>query len=503
MHEKLKNFYEKNFNVFIIAVIALAFLIRLKYLSINQAVWWDEAEYLATAKTIRGMIDYGMGSQRQPLLSILISIFYFLGIYSEAIIKFFVVLLPSTAIVYLTYLLGKEIYDKHVGLIAAVIMATMPELTFWTARFSTDILGLFFGLLSFYFFWIGYVNKKDEKRNLQLMALFLGLGVLTRIGNVLYLFTIMVFILITSHYKALKNKNLWFAAIVSFLVILPYLIYNQIYKGNFMAFFKGYFGAKTAAAKFAKPFFWEALNYIYLYLGAVLFIFFIIGLYKLLELMLGFDLIWKENKEMQAHLFILLSVLLSMIYLIFIERNGEPRWAFMMTPGLFCFTAFGLLKARDITGKYLNAKVITMAALVLILVFAGYTAYADADGMIKQKAPAYKEIKEAALWMKDKITKNESVMTASPSQTPYYCECKHVTLGSNETDFEDRISRNNAKFVTMSIYERHPDWYQPYLRAHPEKFKPVQAFMLNNQPAVVIYEIIKLPDINEGLVFSR
>jgi len=48
--ESIALFLNKNSNLILIVILLFAIVIRLKYLTINQAVWYDEAEYLNTAK---------------------------------------------------------------------------------------------------------------------------------------------------------------------------------------------------------------------------------------------------------------------------------------------------------------------------------------------------------------------------------------------------------------------------------------------------------------------
>src|SRR3989344_501074 len=128
---RILEFLKSNLNIIVIIILVFAAFLRLKYMNVPNAIWWDEGEYLSIAKEWAFGINYDVPAVRQPLVPFLISILYRIGISSLAIIKFFVVLIPSVASVLLTYLLGKEIYNKNVGLISSFIMSVFWVALFW------------------------------------------------------------------------------------------------------------------------------------------------------------------------------------------------------------------------------------------------------------------------------------------------------------------------------------------------------------------------------------
>src|SRR3989338_559586 len=109
--ETWKAWFADNYNKIFIAIFILAIALRLYYHNVNSAVWWDEADYLSSAKHFFFDVPYKYNPQRGILFQLLIGILFKLGL-SEAATKFFVVLLTSVGIVVLTYLLGKQMYDK-------------------------------------------------------------------------------------------------------------------------------------------------------------------------------------------------------------------------------------------------------------------------------------------------------------------------------------------------------------------------------------------------------
>ena len=58
IEEKKDGFFEKYWFYMFIAVIILAFYLRLRYFNINAAIWYDEGSYLNMAKSIGLDLDY-------------------------------------------------------------------------------------------------------------------------------------------------------------------------------------------------------------------------------------------------------------------------------------------------------------------------------------------------------------------------------------------------------------------------------------------------------------
>ena len=151
VHSKLRNYYSF---IVIILILILSFSSNLYYFSLTkeQPLWWDEAEYMSTAKSWAFNIPYKISPQRPPLFPLLGAMIFKLG-FSDLTFKFLFVLIPTILNALVIYLLGKEFYNKKVGLVAAFIMAIFWSLTFWTARFHPDSLALLLQLLSAYLLW--------------------------------------------------------------------------------------------------------------------------------------------------------------------------------------------------------------------------------------------------------------------------------------------------------------------------------------------------------------
>src|SRR3989338_6709638 len=92
--EYWKEWIKDKHNLLFLAILLFAFFLRIYYLNVNSAVWWDEADYLASAKHWFFDVPYTYNPQRGVLFPLLIGLLFELGL-GETATKFFVVLLPS------------------------------------------------------------------------------------------------------------------------------------------------------------------------------------------------------------------------------------------------------------------------------------------------------------------------------------------------------------------------------------------------------------------------
>src|SRR3989344_7751122 len=123
--KKIKPFFKNKYNLALIGVLLLALILRLYYLDVGlqQAAWWDAADYLSSAKILGGKLatsgGYDWTATRPIFLGLMWGTFFRLGLgeWSLHLFEIFFAVLGT----FFVYLLGKEYYNKSVGLIAALI----------------------------------------------------------------------------------------------------------------------------------------------------------------------------------------------------------------------------------------------------------------------------------------------------------------------------------------------------------------------------------------------
>ncbi|MEK6955734.1 MAG: glycosyltransferase family 39 protein [Nanoarchaeota archaeon] len=485
--EKIKSWMKEKHNSLFLLILLFALGIRLLYLNANAAVWWDEASYLSTAKHWFFNVNYVPNPQNAVFFPLLLGIFLKIGL-NELLVKFLIVVIPSAGIVAVTYLLGKEMYDESIGLIASFIMSVFWVSVFWTTRFQPDFLALFFQILSIYYFWIWYKHKKNM--NLYLAGLFLGLAFITRTQSILLAGIYIIFLLITENItKIIKNKHLWITGIISFLTVLPYLIYNQINYKKVLAFSSGYNSQIVSNT----PFGWHILNFLKTYTGFdaiswVYFILFIVGIVTLLDLILGFDQIRKsDNIKIKADLMNVIIMLAVLAFFIFYIRVAEDRWIILTAAPMFYFIGKGIYY---ILGFFKNMKIsIKVFIILIILILGAYSQLTTADTFIQQKKDSYLQVKQASIWLKENTNTNDKIVSNSAPQMTYYTEREILDWGENETVFNEIWDKEKPKYYVISGFERHSDWVYAYPQNHQDILVPVKSYTIDGkQPILVIFE---------------
>lgn len=481
--DKLENFLRDKYNLMFLGIILIAFIIRLYYFihTYNQPLWWDEAEYMSMAKNILYGIPYDFNPQRPILFPLLISLFIWLG---EGFVRFFISFLPSIGIVILTYLLGKEFYDKKVGLIASFIISVCWVLLFNATRIHADTIALFFSLLGIYFFWKGYIVKKSLKLS-SLGFLFMALGFMIKVNSALAPLIVLIFLIIITKMEFLKEKILWKSVIWFFIPLIPYFIYNYLKFGTILSFIQGYIDPSSLSAKSQSPLNWGIFKFVYVYTDLVLFILFILGvLFVLLNIILGFDLMYKENNlKVKADLFSVLAVLTVIFYFVFIERwNAEERWLMLMSPFLFFIIGRGLTEV--INYIKINKKVISFI-IVIILFIGAYQQVTFTNNLINIKKTSYEPVKLAGLWIKEHSEKGDIVLSKSVPQITYYSERETLGIVSNE-----EIKDLKPKYIMISIFEIHPTELLERVEKIKDHLQIVNGYFMDaegKQPALIVY----------------
>jgi len=355
---KISNFFKNKENLVLVLIIVFALIIRIwVYIkTLNQPIWWDEGDYLAAAKRWGlGLNIHDIWYYRRAFLLPVI----WAGLYklsgSEAVLRFTEVIF-SWLVVYFTYLLGKEMFNKHVGLIAAFGVAASRINIFLTGRLLTELPATCFFTLGLYFLWKGYVNDKKYKF-LVLGAVFIGLGIMTRFALLMSLIPLTILFITTEGKKVFKSKYVWSFFIIFLIISTPFLIlYKTHYPGGLSDFYKHYTGAREKVETGKSPFMgWSGVwQYFMNYLSntGTLFVAFLIGLvYILIDLVFGFDLVFKD-KEVRNKLFMLILVLTPVFVHGLFSEYVEERYLIYAYPTMLIIAGFGLVRAYEyLTGK--------------------------------------------------------------------------------------------------------------------------------------------------------
>lgn len=489
-----KEFFSNKHNVFLVLILLGAFLIRLQFFDINTGFWWDESEYLNMGKHFANGLEMNLNAQRPLLFPLFISIFYKLGLGVDTI-RFFTVLVPSLLVVLFMYLLGKEMYNRKTGLIAASMMAVSWLLLFNTARVHTDALGLMFNIGTLYFFWKGWVKEKNTKF-LILAGIFAAAGFLTRVAAILVPLIIIAYLIVTERQKLLKHTKLLLTTlIISFALVVPYLLWAKKTFGTYLAFSSGYTNAGEGL-----PYGWYILDFVKQgYLGTIFYWFMWIGLLiTVFYLIIGFDIFLKgKNIKLKADFMILLFVVAQLGYFIFIQRAAEDRWLMPAYTGLFLLSSRGIMAIYKPIKKT-NLK-LGVLFIIIVVILGGWAHYQDAEQIIDARKDSEANVQVAGGWLKERTSAGDVIMSSNVHMELLHAtERKIQSFGSDEEETIELVQETKPEYLMLSNYYRSEDWHYQFPQKYPEKFELVHVLtekfetspgVMEEVPMVMIFKV--------------
>ena len=504
---KLFGWVEDNYDKSFLIVLLVALAIRIAFFMItkDQAMWFDAAEYLSTAKYWAGIgemndIWYYRRGFFWPFLA---SLFFRVGL-GDAAIRFITVLF-STGIVAVSYFLIKTMFNKKYALYSCIGLTFSWVMLFFTGRPMTSIPATFFLLLSLLFFWKGYELKQGNKF-IYLFALFLALSVLTRMQSLMFLPVFFVFIFIKEKFKFLKNKSLWIALLIFILILSPLVVMYSQHFGNPITDILSYaLGinvgegvATTSRGTFSNiPMYFKNLPE---NLTKSIFYLFILGIfYFFADLFLGFDKIFK-NKKIQKLFFVFLWIVFPLAIIGYMDSYAQPRYTMPQAPFFFLIAAIPLFKIGGFIRKKVKFNKKIMAGLILIVFLVALIPNVTwANQLTKDKLLSYYELKPAGEWIKENSELGDMVITNSFPQISYYSERKVTTFnncyenpeahtgGCSEEEFYEFVEDVKPRFMMWSVFQGHADWTIQYIQNN-SIWTPVQAYGQAEQPIIIIYE---------------
>ncbi len=477
----------KLYNIIITLLIILSFIFYFYYFinTKNQALWWDEAEYMLKAKSIAvGTPDTGFWEGRPIMFSVILAGLLKIG-FSEVSIKFLIIL-TAILTIGLVYLFGKYLFNEKIGLIAAGFYAAFYLNVFYSMRIMVDVPHLAMGIMGILFFLSG-------KKNLVWLSLpLIALATLIRFPSFLFAIILVLYIFATEGISWIKKKDYWISATLGILIFLPYFIWSKIK-----------FGSALHAINIAGSGALEGITlssaliilkqYIFtfpLYIGIILSVIFAVQFISIfINTSLSFDLIIKrKSPELNKHLLLLLSVIVPLIYFSFRVSHYEDRYLLIAFPAIFCCIALGISKIYQMLVKKMNIR-IALAIVILIIIIGAFQLLKHSSDITLLSKDSYRPIKESSIWLKEHSKENDSFITKSVPQTTYYSERRTYSFPNNKDDFAGIISEIRPRYIIISVFEKYPQW--AYSTDFPLVYNLtlVKVFEINNQPALVIYEL--------------
>jgi hypothetical protein len=193
-------------------------LFRLIYINIpnlapQEAYYWDYSKHLALS-----YFDH------PPILAWSIYLFTHIGTQSAFFVRI-VCVLVSAGLTYLTYIIGKSLFDAKVGFYSALLLNCILIFSLGAIIATPDTPMIFFWVLSFYFFTKLIITQKGKWW--YLLGVSTGLGLLSKYTAVFIIVSVFLYLLFSRQNRRwLSTKEPYLALVLAFLVFSPVIIWN-------------------------------------------------------------------------------------------------------------------------------------------------------------------------------------------------------------------------------------------------------------------------------------
>ncbi len=161
----------------------------------------------------------------------------------------------------LIYHLGKELYNRHVGFAAALVLASLSTFYVYARHAMTDVTFVFFFAASIYFF---VLSEKAEKnlRYTILSGVFFGLALLTKqVAALLIPLTLLVYLVASKrNIRHIFTKRFAIFLALGLLIFSPYIIFLFL---SFPSEFWQWFVVYSGVTRVTTPIEGHAASYLY------------------------------------------------------------------------------------------------------------------------------------------------------------------------------------------------------------------------------------------------
>ncbi|MCX6816760.1 MAG: glycosyltransferase family 39 protein [Candidatus Beckwithbacteria bacterium] len=216
-------------NSILIFLLSIGFLLRIWNLHLNLHFGYDQGRDALVVESIiknhkpvligptTGIEGVFLG----PFFYYLILPFYFLG-QGNPVWPATEMVLLGTLSIYLIYLLGKDLFGKKVGLLAAALLCFSSQGIYFSRMLSNPSPLMFISLLMF---WLAYKIKQDNKKYFPLLGLVMGLSLQTQLANAFFL-TLAIFLYLLPSWKKIGLINLFLGLGLFLSTFFPQLLFN-------------------------------------------------------------------------------------------------------------------------------------------------------------------------------------------------------------------------------------------------------------------------------------
>ncbi|MFX1519043.1 MAG: ArnT family glycosyltransferase [Promethearchaeota archaeon] len=514
----------------LLLLFSIAFCLRFFFQFFNIVLEGDEVVYTQLAKNLyygKGYtitfvnfvsLSHPIGAPDlywPPLLPCVIYFFFLIFGVSDFSAKLVPVVFGSL-LIFPTYFLGKQLFNKKIGFLGAFLVAISRSLVWFSIQVFSDTLLAFF--LAICAYWNIKNTEMDDLKYGILSGVFFGLAYLARFSAIIFL-PILLFNLLLGK-KTKKSVYSLFLFVASFfLIISPWLMRNFLLTGN--AFFSeksivlanfmlggnyeaNFFGLTPPPSPIqlflANPFGVISKWVFGIYLEYKIFPEFLSPLLFVLGCLGG--IVSLDKWRQRGILFLLIFANIAFYGIaVYAGRIGAvSKYNLAIYPFFLIFCARGIQKLQDLIPKnILDIKIkdfhIKRHFITIIVIVITIEALATGISNIirfEGKNDAL-ELYNAGIWLKNS-TSPDAILMSIKDITPYYAERNAVRIPfGNFSTIMYVAKKYEVQYIIIderSILEKRPE--QKYLleeNSVPSNLKVVYLDTASNYK-VVIYLII-------------
>ena len=255
----------------------------------------------------------------------------------------------------LTYIVGKKLYDKNVGIIAALLVTVSPLMVYYSIEIRMYAAVVFFAVLSMNYL-LDFDEKGDKKSLMKLLAantlipyLLIG-GIVFYVGQLISYF---IYLFVTQKDNAEKIGKYFVYQVYQIILLIPYAviaIYYAAKRSTFMMFhippfefmhflgnLQNYFATKVGML------FW--VNYAPIYISFIFFVAVIIPIIYFINALI------KAFKEKNPKLYMVFLTVIISYGIILISAMMKivvivPRYTIFIAPFIMILAAVGFSKLK-------------------------------------------------------------------------------------------------------------------------------------------------------------
>lgn len=472
--EKTVNWLKDGYNLAFLAILFVAFLIRLKYIT-QESIWNDSAVHLWYAiKVTKEPLfffskEYLLGDYTIP--QTIMAIFYLFTkniILAGQIITMFYALV---GIIFM-YLLGKELKGKFAGVLAASLLTFNHIVWFYSVRPLGDSPLLITVIILLY--CIVKLEKEKTAKWGILSGVFFIAAIFTKVQAVLFSLAVIIYVLLFKRKEMFKERGTIYSwAIPTGFLLLAHIFGKILFHAGILdRVFNLFLDTR------GMPFGFEAFGMIKWIFSWQLLILAILGLIL--------AIFYKEKKYY-------FPITLFFFYWLFFEINVDNTQDRYMLPLLsvgVIFAVFALEEIRLFVSMFTPKKISSVAYLIplIVILMISWNYYHTGDSLIYNKTFSYTGYQEAGQWLKDNVPINDPIFVGEYRSIRLFAEREFggpppenyggtiINLRSpyrytenfdnvSQKNFEEDIlnaSKNSDVYLEIDIWEYYqPGWYYP------------------------------------------